>query len=90
MPVPAHSSNTVHTGHEVPAPHDQVVLLVQIQKQALGAVAHSMLAFPQDSTLQNHGVATMLALAGCNMRAVTPGMYDVNTPDKQGCTVLHK
>lgn len=63
---------------------------LQVQKEALDAVAQSMLAFPQDSSLQNHGVAAMLALSGCNMRSVARGVYDVNSTDKQGCTVLHK
>lgn len=67
-----------------------LLLLLQIQKQALDAVAQAMLTSPLDSTLQNHGVAAMLALSGCNMRAVAPGVYDVNSTDKQGCTVLHK
>ena len=64
--------------------------VLQVQQRALKATAKSMLDFAADKTLQKHGVAAMLSLAGCNMRAVAPGVYDVNSTDKQGCTVLHK
>ena len=64
--------------------------VLQVQRQALNATATSMLLFAADKTLQHYGVAAMLALACCNTRAVAPGVYDVNSTDKEGCTVLHK
>ncbi len=49
-----------------------------------------MLASQGDKVLQNHGTAAMLALVGCDTRPIGPGVYDVNSTDKEGCTVLHR
>ncbi|KAA6429257.1 MAG: flowering time control FPA-like [Trebouxia sp. A1-2] len=61
-----------------------------VQHQSLEAVATTMLAAQGDRVLQNHGTAAMLALVGCDTRPIGPGVYDVNSTDREGCTVLHR
>ncbi len=61
-----------------------------MQHQSLEAVATTMLASQGDKVLQSHGTAAMLALVGCDTRPIGPGVYDVNSTDKEGCTVLHR
>ena len=61
-----------------------------MQHQSLEAVATTMLASQGDRVLQNHGTAAMLALVACDTRPIGPGVYDVNSTDKEGCTVLHR
>jgi len=61
-----------------------------VQHQSLEAVATTMLASQGDRVLQNHGTTAMLALVGCDTRPIGPGVYDVNSTDKEGCTVLHR
>lgn len=63
---------------------------LQVQHQSLEAVATTMLASQGDRVLQNHGTAAMLALVACDTRPIGPGVYDVNSTDKEGCTVLHR
>ena len=63
---------------------------LQALQQSLEAAATSMLASRGDRVLQNQGIAAMLALTGCDTRPIGPGVYDVNSTDREGCTVLHK
>lgn len=63
---------------------------MQVQRQALESVAATLLASQGDTVLQSHGVSAMLALVGCDTRPIGPGVYDVNSTDKEGCTVLHR
>ena len=64
--------------------------MMQVQKQALESVAATLLASQDDRVLQSHGVSAMLALVGCDTRPIGPGVYDVNSTDREGCTVLHR
>lgn len=63
---------------------------MQAQRQALEAVAVTLLASQGDTVLQSVGLSAMLALVGCDTRPIGPGVYDVNSTDKDGCTVLHR
>lgn len=63
---------------------------VQAQRQALESIATTLLASQGDTALQSLGVSAMLALVGCDTRPIGPGVYDVNSTDKDGCTVLHR
>ena len=63
---------------------------MQAQRQALEAVAVTLLASQGDTVLQSAGISAMLALVGCDTRPIGPGVYDVNSTDKDGCTVLHR
>ena len=63
---------------------------MQVLRQPLEAVAKAMLASQSDKTLQTQGTAAMLALVGCDTRPIGPGVYDVNSTDRDGCTILHR
>ena len=63
---------------------------MQAQRQALESIATTLLASQGDTALQSLGVSAMLALVGCDTRPIGPGVYDVNSTDKDGCTVLHR
>lgn len=63
---------------------------MQAQRQALEALAVTLLASQGDTVLQSVGISAMLALVGCDTRPIGPGVYDVNSTDKDGCTVLHR
>lgn len=63
---------------------------MQVQQQSLEAIAATMLASQGDGLIHKHGVAAMLAIVGCDTRPIGPGVYDVNSTDREGCTVLHR
>ena len=63
---------------------------MQVLQLPLEAVAMTMLGSQADKLLQTQGTAAMLALVGCDTRPIGPGVYDVNSTDREGCTILHR